>query len=118
MTLATIRHPEVREPASLEGLSAAEPGPSPFEAPVNLFVHLRVTAWVLLPQRDNSVTRMASISCAWARAITFLRSKRSFLAPEAVSLKTPTMRWPARLANAQSSRSWRSQHGSCVSNIL
>jgi len=32
------------------------------------------------------VTRIASISRAWASAITFLRSARSFLAPEAFSL--------------------------------
>jgi hypothetical protein len=40
MTLATIRHPEVRAPASLEGLLAAAPRPSPFEARVNLFARL------------------------------------------------------------------------------
>jgi hypothetical protein len=34
---------------------------------------------------------------------------RSFLAPDAVSLKTATISWPARLANARRSRSWRSQ---------
>src|SRR5262249_6604650 len=39
-------------------------------------------------QRDSSVTRMASISRVCASAMTFLRSTRSFLAPEAVSLNT------------------------------
>jgi hypothetical protein len=37
-----------------------------------------------------------SISRAWASAKTFLRSTWSFLAPEAVSLNTPTMWWPTR----------------------
>ena len=32
---------------------------------------------MLRPQRDSSVTRMASISRAWARAIALLRSTRS-----------------------------------------
>ena len=35
-----------------------------------------------------------------ASAMTFLRSTRSFLAPEAVSLNTPTILCPARLAKA------------------
>ena len=34
----------------------------------------------------SSVTRMAPILQAWARAMTFPRSTRSFLAPDAVSL--------------------------------
>jgi hypothetical protein len=33
--------------------------------------------------------------------VTFLRSGRSFLPTEAVSLKTPTMRWLARLEGAE-----------------
>jgi hypothetical protein len=60
-----------------------------------------VEAQARLRQDDSSVTRMASISRAWANAMTFLRSGRSFLEPGAVSLNTPTMRWPARLANAR-----------------
>src|SRR6516162_5771990 len=39
--------------------------------------------------------------------MTLLRSTRSFLAPEAVSLNTPTILCPARLAKALKSRSWR-----------
>ena len=47
-------------------------------------------------QRDNLVATITSISRAWASAKTFLRSIRSFLAREPVSLNTPTMWWSAR----------------------
>src|SRR5262245_39082971 len=51
--------------------------------------------------------RLASISRAWARAITFLRLTRSFLAPDAVSLSTATMWWPVRLAEPGAERAGR-----------
>ena len=50
------------------------------------------------PQRVSSETRMASISRAWASAMTRLRSMRSSLAPEAVSVNTPRILQPRRLA--------------------
>ena len=47
-------------------------------------------------QRDNLAATITSISRAWASAKTFLRSIRSFLAREPVSLNAPTMWWSAR----------------------
>jgi hypothetical protein len=58
-------------------------------------------------QRLSSVTRMASILRALANARTLARSGRPLSAPDAVSLKA-TILWPARLANARRSLSWRS----------
>jgi hypothetical protein len=49
-------------------------------------------------QQSDSSWRRADVC---ASAITFFRSMRSFLAPDAVSLKTPTIWWPPRLANAR-----------------
>src|SRR3982074_3506399 len=45
---------------------------------------------ILGPQRVSSVTKITSISRAWARARISLRLARSFFAPEAVSFQTPT----------------------------
>src|SRR5262249_10353335 len=52
---------------------------------------IAAVSWVERPQRESSVTKMASISRARANAMTFLRSGRSPSAPDAVSLNTATI---------------------------
>jgi hypothetical protein len=49
-------------------------------------------------KRKSSITTMAFVSRTWASRITFLRSTRSLLAPEAVSWKTPLVGGETSLA--------------------